>query len=105
MESFFGLTRHMILQIGRVNSLVAHRAQLLREGNDKGEQGWSVRRRAQEMAEELGGTTEVTRHVQDARQATFEPLDAAAGKPSRIRRGTNVRRPHVLICDSNLPNV
>lgn len=77
----------MILQIGRVNSLVAHRAHLLRQGDDKGEAGWSVRRRAQEMVDELGGGVE-----RDSGKVIFELPDPSAGKASRVRRGTNVSR-------------
>jgi hypothetical protein len=77
----------MILQIGRVNSLVAHRAHLLRQGDDKGEAGWSVRRRAQEMVDELGGGLE-----RDSGKVIFELPDPSAGKASRVCRGTNVSR-------------
>lgn len=77
----------MILQIAQVNSLVAYRAQLLRHGDDKADAGRSVRRRAQEMVDELGGGAE-----RDG-MAVFDVPDTSAGKTSRVRRGTNVSPP------------
>lgn len=74
----------MILQIARVNSLVAHRAQLLRQGDDKDDAGRSVRRRAQELVDELGGG------VDKEGKAVLDEPDVAAGKIGRVRRGTNV---------------
>jgi hypothetical protein len=87
VEAFFGMTRHTILQIRLVNSLVAQRAELLRIGQDSGEQGQKLRQTAEALAKELGAD-------QYTGSASF-PLkrtDSAMGKTGRIRRGTNVCR-------------
>jgi hypothetical protein len=85
VEAFFGMTRHMILQIRLVNSLVAQRAELLRTGQDTGEPGQRLRQTAMALAKELGGDnyTGVVGFPMDR-------IDGAMGKTGRIRRGTNV---------------
>ncbi|KAJ9113012.1 hypothetical protein QFC22_006108 [Naganishia vaughanmartiniae] len=96
VESFFGLTREMIVRVGQVNAMVASRAELLRNGTEDGEAGWTLRRAAERMVVQLGGAGGgVAYGREEAGQArhsgsAFEVVEMAPGRSSRVRRGTSV---------------
>ncbi|KAJ9112896.1 hypothetical protein QFC19_000451 [Naganishia cerealis] len=93
VESFFGLTRDMILRIGQVNGMVRHRAVLLRSGKVGTEAGSALRRSAELMVEELGGVKEVLDKQSEKAMVLpreLEQGETAVGKAGRIRRGTSV---------------
>ncbi|KAJ9094284.1 hypothetical protein QFC21_006110 [Naganishia friedmannii] len=100
VESFFGLTRDMILRVGQVNGMVARRAELLRGETEEEEAGWTLRRAAERMVTQLegagdtgGGWIHYGREEPNKAGHSGSALgvaEMAPGRPSRIRRGTTV---------------
>lgn len=99
VESFFGLTREMILGMEQVNKMVARRVELLRNGTEDGEAGWTLRRAAERMVVQLGGGGGAGGGVAYGREdkgkarqsgSAFEVVEMAPGRSGRIRRGTTV---------------
>ncbi|KAJ9117712.1 hypothetical protein QFC24_006426 [Naganishia onofrii] len=106
VESFFGLTREMILGMGQVNEMVARRAEMLRSGTEDGEAGWALRRAAEKMVVQLGGGGGAGGGVVYGREdkgkarqsgSAFEVIEMAPGRSGRIRRGTTVTSLGLLI--------